>query len=91
MRHWNLDFRDVRHDVEIKPHLQLFQGETFALKSTTNDDDVILDVKAKGLWESSSNKTYLDMKIFNPLEISWPEFSSETYRFQESFKKNKYE
>ena len=30
---------DVCHDVEIKPHLQPLQGETFALKATTTDDD----------------------------------------------------
>ena len=30
---------DIRQDVEIEPHLQPLQGETFALKSTKTDDD----------------------------------------------------
>ena len=51
---------DVCHDVQTEPHLQPLQGEIFALKSTTTDDDARLDIKANGLWESSFNKTYFD-------------------------------
>ena len=60
---------DVCHDVEIEPHLRPLQGKTFALKSTTTDDDVRLDIKAKGLWELRFNKTYFDVKNFNPLSL----------------------
>ena len=67
---------DVCHDVEIEPHLQPLQGETFALKPTTTDDDARLDIKANGLWESRYNKTYFDVKIFNPLVKGCPESSS---------------
>ena len=97
MRHNELrDFsadllNDVCHDVEIEPHLQPLQGETFALKSTTTDDDARLDIRANGLWESRFNKTYFNVKIFNPLPKSCPESSSETYKYHESNKKNKYE
>ena len=66
------------------------QGETFALKSTTTDDDARLDIKANGLWESRFNKTYFDVKIFNPLSKICPESSSEAYKYHESIKKNKY-
>ena len=82
---------DVCHDVEIEPHLQPLQGETFALKSTTTDDDARLDIKANGLWESRFNKTYFDVKIFNPLAKICPESSSEAYKYHESIKKNKWE
>ena len=61
---------DVCHDVEIELYLQPLQGETFALKSTTSDDDARLDIKANGIWESRFNKTYFDVKIFNPLAKS---------------------
>ena len=50
---------DVCHDVEIKPHLQPLQGETFALNSTaTDDDDARLDIKANGLRESRLKKRF---------------------------------
>ena len=82
---------DVCHDVGIELHLQALQGETFVLKSTTTDDDARFDNKANGLWESRFNKTYFDVKIFNPLAKSCPESSSEAYKYHESIKKNKYE
>ena len=50
--------RDVCHDVEIETHLQPLQGETFALKSTTPDDDAKLDIKANGFWESRFNRIF---------------------------------
>ena len=83
--------RDVFHDVKIKPHLQPLQGETFARKPTTTDDDARLDIKANGLWESRFNKTYFDVKVFNPQAKTCPESSSDAYKYLESFKKNKYE
>ena len=48
---------DVCHDVEIELHLQPLQGEPFAVKCTTTDDDARLDIKANGLWESRFNRT----------------------------------
>ena len=80
---------DVCHDVQIEPHLQPLQGETFTLKSTT-DDAARLDINADGLWESRFNKSYIDVKIFNSLAKSCPESSSEAYKYHESIKKNKY-
>ena len=66
------------------------QGETFALKSTTTDDDARLDIKANGLWESRF-KTYFDVKIFYPMAKRCPESSSEAYNYHESIKNNKCE
>ena len=79
------------HDVENEPHLQLLQGETFVLKSTTTDHDARLDIKANGLWGSRFNKAYFDVKIFNQLSKSFPESSKEVYKYHESIIKNKYE
>ena len=53
---------DVCHDVEMKPHFQPLQGETFALKSAANDDDARLDMKANGLRESKLKKKDFDVK-----------------------------
>ena len=55
---------DVCHDVEIELRLQPLQGETTALKLTT-DDDARLDINANALWEPRSNKTYFNVKVFN--------------------------
>ena len=82
---------DVSHDVEIEPHPQPLQGETFAPKSTTTDDDAILDIKANRFLESRFNKTYIDVEILNLLAKSCPESSSEASKYHESIKKNKYE
>ena len=53
----------LSHDVEIEPHLQLLQVESFALKSTTNDDDddARLDIKADGqrIWNRGLKKPIL--------------------------------
>ena len=48
---------DDCHDVEIEPHLQSLQGETFAIKSATINDDARLDIKANEFWESGFNET----------------------------------
>ena len=68
---------DVCHDVEIEPDLQPLQGETFAPNLTT-DDDARLEIKVNGLWESRFNKTYYDVKIFNPRAKSCSESSIPT-------------
>ena len=80
----------VCHDVEIGPHLQPLQGETFALKSTTTEDDARLDIKANGLRESRFNKTNFDEKNFNPLAKTCRESKGEAYKYHESIKKYKY-
>ena len=45
---------DTCDDVEMKPHLQPLQDQTFTLNSTTTDD-ASLDSKAGGLRESRCN------------------------------------
>ena len=59
------------HDVEIEPHFQPLQGETFDFKSTTTDD-ARLDIKANRPLESRFNETYFDVKVFNPREKKLP-------------------
>ena len=83
---------DICHDVEIEPHLQPLQGQTFAFKSTTaDDDDARIDIKANRLWESRFNKSYFDIKIFNPPANICHGSSNEAYNYHESIRKNKYE
>ena len=57
---------DVCHDVQIEPKLQSLDGEIFSSNSPTTDNDARLDIKANGLWGSHFNRTFFDVKIFNP-------------------------
>ena len=82
---------EVCDNVEIEPCLQPLQGETFANRSTTTDDDARLDIKANGLWESRYSKTYFDVKVFNPYARTCSRNIPDSYRQHESSKKLKYE
>ena len=57
---------DVCHDVQIEPKLQSHGGEIVSSNFTATDDDAQLDIKANGLWGSRFNRTFFDLKIFNP-------------------------
>ena len=82
---------DVCHDVQIEPKLQSLDGEIFSSNSTTSDDDARLDIKANGLWGSRINRTFFDVKIFNPHAKSCPKTINDAYKYHESIKQNKYE
>ena len=82
---------DVCHDVQIEPKLQSLDKEIFPSNSTTIDDDARLDIKANGLWGSRFNRTFFDVKIFNPHAKSCPKTIKESYKYYESIKRNKYE
>ena len=49
---------DVCYDVEMEPHLQPLQGESFDFKTTTTEDQDRLDIRANGLWEIRFSKTF---------------------------------
>ena len=82
---------DVCHDVQIEPKLQSLDGEIFSSNSTTTDDDARLDIKGNGLWGSRFNRTFFDVKIFNPQAKSCPKTIKDSYKYHESIKRNKYE
>ena len=78
---------EVCHDVEIEPHLQSLQGESFDHRTTTTDDEARLDTKANGLREMRFSKTYFDVKFFKPLAKSCPKSIPDAYTFHESKKR----
>ena len=82
---------DVCHDVQIEPNHQSLDGEVFSSNSTTTDDDAQLDIKGNGLWCSRFNRTFFDVKIFNPHAKSCPKTIKDAYKYHESIKRNKYE
>ena len=63
---------EVCHDVQIEPMLQELQGETFDNKTTCSDEEARPDIKANGLWGQRFERTFFDVKIFDPLAKSCP-------------------
>ena len=57
---------EVCHEVEVEPHLQLVTGEQFILASSNTEDGACLDISANGFWGGRCEKTYIDVKVFNP-------------------------
>ena len=57
----------VCHDVQIEPMVHELQEETFDNKTTCSDEEARPDIKANGLWGQRFERTFFDVKIFNPL------------------------
>ena len=71
---------DVCHDVQIEPKFQSLDGEIILSYSTTTDDDARLDIKANGLWGFRFNRTFFEVKIFNPHAKSSHETIKDAYK-----------
>ena len=82
---------EICFDVEFEPNLLPLQGESFANKTTSTEDDARLDIKAIGLWDSRFTKTFFDVKIFNPFAKSCPKNIEDAYSYHENIEKMKYE
>ena len=63
--------------VEVEPCLQSLQGETFAIRTTTIDDDARLDIKANDFFDSCFSRTFFDVKKFDPYAKSCPRIHTE--------------
>ena len=57
---------EVCHDVVIEPDLQPLTGEVLARASSNTADGARLDIAANGLWGGRFERTYLDVRVFNP-------------------------
>ena len=49
-----------------EPHLQPITGERFHLRSASTEDQARLDVVASGVWGGRFERTFLDVRVFNP-------------------------
>ena len=75
-----------------RPSLQPVTSESFDGASTNKYDGACLDIVAYGLWGSSFERTFFDVRVFNPLVPSNRRFPlSATYRNHEKEKKRQYE
>ena len=83
---------EVCHDVTIEPDLQPLTGETLAGASSNTMDGARLDIAVNGFWGGRFEKTYLDVRVFNPHAPSNRKTDiSNCYRRHEAEKKRAYE
>ena len=83
---------EVCHDVCVEPHLQPLSGEVLSGSSSISQDGARLDIAANGCWGGRHEKTYFDVRVFNPLASSnrCANISS-CYKKHENIKKQAYE
>ena len=79
-------------DVTLEPELQRLTGETLSGASANTQDGARLDIAAHGLWGGRFEKTFIDVRIFNPHAPSNQQSSlSACYRKHEKEKKRVYQ
>jgi hypothetical protein len=61
---------EVCSDVCIEPTLQPLSGESLNGASACTEDGARLDIVANGFWGNRYERTYLDVRVFNPLAPS---------------------
>ena len=83
---------EVCHDVRIEPDLQPVTGEGMTASSTNTNDGTRLDISANGFWGGRFEKTYMDVRVFNPHAPSNRNTSiPKSYRKHEQVKKRAYD
>ena len=80
------------HDVSVEPTLQPLTGEPLSLQSANTDEHARLDVAASGIWGDRFERTFFDVRVFNPYAPSnqTPQIQA-SYRKHENEKRRKYE
>ena len=73
--------KDVCHDVQVEPHLQILTGEVLT-SSVNSSDEARLDISARGFWQRGQRAFY-DVRVFNPfarvtLTRNWTQRSEAT-------------
>ncbi len=57
---------EVCNDVCIEPNLQPITEETFRCATANTQKGARLDISANGVWGGRYEKTYFDLRVFNP-------------------------
>ena len=82
---------EVCSNVSIEPALQELSGETLLGNSANRNSGARVDVAVDGFWGCSRERTFLDIRVFNPFAPSNRQTSiSATYRSHERVKKRQY-
>ena len=83
---------EVCNDVCIERDLQPLTGEVLTGASSNVQDGARLDIAANGVWGGWFERTYFDVRVFNPHAPSHRQTNLSTcYRRQESVKKRAYQ
>ena len=83
---------DVCHDVIIEPNLQPLTGEALTRATSNTADGGRLDIAVSGFWGCRFERTFLDVRIFNPHAPANKNTTiSKCYRKHEAEKKRAYE
>lgn len=83
---------EVCNDVCVEPVLQEVTDEVMTLRSAITTAGARLDVSANGFWGGRHEKTFLDVRVFNPYAPSNRQSSlAKCYRKHEQEKKRAYE
>ena len=83
---------DVCHDVNLEPHLQPLSGEIMQLRTAITDNEARADISACGFWGSRYEKTFMDVRVFNPNAESYRnEPIDSCFKRQEQAKRRQYE
>ena len=82
----------VAHQVTVEPHLQPLTGEQLHYRTAIADDQARLDVVASGIWGGRFERTFIDVRVFNPHAPSSRSNSlTASYVRQEKIKRRSYE
>ena len=83
---------EVCHEVSVEPDLQPITDETFQGASAIIQDGARLDVAMSGFWGDRHERTFCDVRVFNPHAPSNRNTNlTSCYRKHERLKKNAYE
>ena len=83
---------EVCHEVCIEPELRPLTSEVLTRSTANSQAGVHLDIAANGVWGGTFEKTYFDVRVFNPHAPSNRHINPQTaYRKHEQIKKRAYE
>ena len=83
---------EVCNDVQLEPDLQPLTGEQLTYTTANVEDSARLDIAANGFWGGRYERTFIDVRIFNPHAPSNRNSDLVTcYRKHEKSKKRAYE
>ena len=60
----------VANNITIEPHIRSITGERFHHRSAITDQQARLDVAANGVWGARFDRTFFDVRVFNPFAAS---------------------
>jgi len=83
---------EVCTEVQVEPTLQPITGEHFDHATLNTEDGARLDISMNGFWGGKCEKSYVDVKVFNPhAPTNRSSAPRSIYRRHENIKKRTYE